>query len=133
MSKLFYSRKSAGYPDFLQFFCIFPHYCWQSASVHIFCPQLSAVSTKLILARSLMGSSSNLIPSIFILTGLEVQLFPLIALEVLGRLHGAGLGAVRIHCSYLSTFLQTVCMCPHCVCMCLHCVHTLNKYFYYER
>ena len=40
--------------------------------------------------------------------------------------HGAGLGAVRIYCPHLSTFLWTVRICPHCVCMCPHCVHIVS-------
>jgi hypothetical protein len=61
--KLFHSRLPLFVCIFPQVVFIFLHYCRQSASVHIFCPKLSSVSTKLIPAGQFTGSRSNSIAS----------------------------------------------------------------------
>ena len=61
------------------------------------------------------------------LTRLKVFVQYHIPLIVECSLHWADLGAVRIYCPHLSTFLWTLCICQHCVCMCPHCVQKLNK------
>jgi len=102
------------------------HNCGQSASFHIFCPQLSAVSTKLILAGSFTGSSANFISSKYCAHSMDWRCT--IPLPIDCSLHGAGVSAVCIYWLHLSTFLQTDRIFSYCDCMCPHCVHKLNKW-----
>ena len=59
MSKFFIPACPQFVRIFPKFVCIFLHYCGQSASVHTFCPKLSAVSAKLILVSPLLHATTT--------------------------------------------------------------------------